>query len=113
MGALCAAFYTKAQHLAMAVRNCSPAAAQVVVNKPSGLQVLPNGAFHHRCVLTILRDHFPGGSPPAPTHRLGRGTSGKLPFHALRGIPCIERRRQWNVVCLKERFPSLEIKPLS
>ena len=51
-------------------------AGQVVVNKPSGLQVLPNGRFHHRCVLTILREHF--DEPlPTPVHRLGRGTSGE------------------------------------
>lgn len=61
---------------------------QVAVNKPSGLQVLPAGAFHHCCALTILRQHFLGASPQ---HRLGRGTSGQF----LR-CAAAEMRAEWT-----------------
>ena len=79
---------------------------QVVLDKPSGLQVspsphvtacsfctterrplifkaiaqvLPGGRFHHRCVLTLLQQYYAtiDGGTPTPLHRLGRGTSGK------------------------------------
>ncbi len=76
----------------------------VVLNKPSGLQVLPAAMQHERTVLTLLRTLWPppataapdAGAPaphqqegdeaavlpppptPAPVHRLGRGTSGLL-----------------------------------
>lgn len=57
---------------------------QIVLNKPSGLQVLPGGLFQQRTVLTQLERHASNGtssyqqSHPVPVHRLGRGTSGQL-----------------------------------
>ncbi|KAL6504063.1 hypothetical protein OROGR_025986 [Orobanche gracilis] len=57
----------------------------IVLNKPSGLQVLPGGLFQQRTVLTQLQRHAgnmtTSGSQephPVPVHRLGRGTSGIL-----------------------------------
>jgi hypothetical protein len=69
--------------------TCTTYVLQVVVNKPSGLQVLPGGCFHQRTALTLLQQHhqdnratrWPACQPPAPVHRLGRGTSGE-------GQPC-------------------------
>lgn len=57
---------------------------QVAVSKPPGLQVLPRSMFNQRTVLTLLRHYWSdtrgpnAGAPPAPVHRLGRGTSGGL-----------------------------------
>ena len=54
---------------------------QLVLDKPSGLQVLPGGAFHQRCALTLLHRYRQANSTSglaAPAHRLGRGTSGDL-----------------------------------
>ncbi|MEA5465212.1 RluA family pseudouridine synthase [Leptothoe sp. PORK10 BA2] len=45
----------------------------LVVNKPSGLPVLPGGNFLQNTLLWQLRQHHPTA---APIHRLGRGTSG-------------------------------------
>ncbi|KAF6150464.1 hypothetical protein GIB67_030265 [Kingdonia uniflora] len=65
----------------------------VILNKPSGLQVLPGGLFQQRTVLTQLqwrswkRSSSSSGFSvrvgtqephPVPVHRLGRGTSGIL-----------------------------------
>ncbi|XP_056697252.1 RNA pseudouridine synthase 5 [Spinacia oleracea] len=57
----------------------------IVLNKPSGLQVLPGGLFQQRTVLTQLKWHVnknenstPSQLHPVPVHRLGRGTSGVL-----------------------------------
>ncbi|KAG0496353.1 hypothetical protein HPP92_001044 [Vanilla planifolia] len=62
----------------------------VVINKPSGLQVLPGGLFQQRTVLTQLQWKvwkqvtYSSSSRaikephPVPVHRLGRGTSGIL-----------------------------------
>ncbi|KAB2620170.1 RNA pseudouridine synthase 5 [Pyrus ussuriensis x Pyrus communis] len=58
----------------------------IALNKPSGLQVLPQGLFQQRTVLTQLLwratqkiSHLSCQQPhPVPVHRLGRGTSGIL-----------------------------------
>ncbi|KAG8063873.1 hypothetical protein GUJ93_ZPchr0003g17412 [Zizania palustris] len=62
----------------------------IVLNKPSGLQVLPKGLFQQRTVLAQLQlKDWKMPSPfclkrkdvqthPVPVHRLGRGTSGLL-----------------------------------
>ncbi len=49
----------------------------VVVNKPSGLPVLPGGGFLEHTLLWQLRQRYPQDSP-IPIHRLGRGTSGLM-----------------------------------
>jgi 23S rRNA pseudouridine1911/1915/1917 synthase len=46
-----------------------------VVNKPSGLPVLPGGGFLEHTLLWQLQQHYPQ-TTPIPIHRLGRGTSG-------------------------------------
>ncbi|XP_047333852.1 RNA pseudouridine synthase 5 isoform X1 [Impatiens glandulifera] len=58
----------------------------LVINKPSGLQVLSGGLFQQRTVLQQLQwqesdqvfVHEHQGMHPVPVHRLGRGTSGIL-----------------------------------
>ncbi|KAG5621048.1 hypothetical protein H5410_006266 [Solanum commersonii] len=59
----------------------------IVVNKPSGLQVLPGGLYQQRSILTQLQWHACKPTTtssgcqkthPVPVHRLGRGTSGIL-----------------------------------
>ncbi|MGD1950540.1 MAG: RluA family pseudouridine synthase [Leptolyngbyaceae cyanobacterium] len=45
----------------------------LVVNKPSGLPVLPGGNFLQHTLLRQLRQRYPTA---APIHRQGRGTSG-------------------------------------
>lgn len=45
----------------------------LVVNKPSGLPVLPGGSFLQHTLLWQLRQRYLNA---APIHRLGRGTSG-------------------------------------
>lgn len=45
----------------------------LVVDKPSGLPVLPGGNFLQHTLLWQLRQRYPTA---APIHRLGRGTSG-------------------------------------
>jgi 23S rRNA pseudouridine1911/1915/1917 synthase len=49
----------------------------MVVNKPSGLPVLPGGGFLSHTLLWQLKKHYPQDTP-IPIHRLGRGTSGLL-----------------------------------
>lgn len=49
----------------------------LVVNKPSGLPVLPGGNFLKHTLLWQLKKHYPQKTP-TPIHRLGRGTSGIL-----------------------------------
>ncbi len=58
-----------------------------VIDKPSGLPVLPAGGFLEHTVLRLLERSFPGHGPdgseafpalPRPVHRLGRHTSGLL-----------------------------------
>ncbi|KAL6047780.1 Pseudouridine synthase [Balamuthia mandrillaris] len=48
----------------------------IVVNKPSGLPVLPGGGFLQNTMLHMLRQRF--GEGLSPIHRLGRGTSGAI-----------------------------------
>ncbi len=48
-----------------------------VINKPSGLPVLPGAGFLDHTVLGQMRLKF-AIKPPTPIHRLGRGTSGCL-----------------------------------
>jgi 23S rRNA pseudouridine1911/1915/1917 synthase len=48
-----------------------------VIDKPSGLPVLPGAGFLEHTVLGQLRLRFPTETP-TPIHRLGRGTSGCL-----------------------------------
>jgi 23S rRNA pseudouridine1911/1915/1917 synthase len=47
----------------------------IVVEKPSGLPVLPGGGFLDHTLLHQLQRQFPDDTP-YPIHRLGRGTSG-------------------------------------
>ncbi len=47
----------------------------IVVEKPSGLPVLPGGGFLEHTLLHQLQRQFPEDTP-YPIHRLGRGTSG-------------------------------------
>jgi 23S rRNA pseudouridine1911/1915/1917 synthase len=48
-----------------------------IVNKPSGLPVMPGGGFLENTLLWQLRKDYPQDMP-VPIHRLGRGTSGLL-----------------------------------
>lgn len=48
-----------------------------IIDKPSGLPVLPGGAYLTHTLLHQLQQHFPQESP-TPLHRLGRGTSGLM-----------------------------------
>ncbi len=49
----------------------------LVIDKPSGLPVMPGGGFLEHTLLWQLRQQYPI-DPPVPIHRLGRGTSGLL-----------------------------------
>lgn len=49
----------------------------LVVNKPSGLPVLPGAGFLEHTLLHQIQKQYPS-QPPVPIHRLGRGTSGLL-----------------------------------
>ncbi len=48
-----------------------------VIDKPSGLPVLPGGGFLENTLLHQLRSRYPS-EQPVPIHRLGRGTSGAM-----------------------------------
>lgn len=50
----------------------------IVLNKPSGLPVLPGGSFLENTLLGLARRRF--GAACSPLHRLGRGTSGAILF---------------------------------
>lgn len=52
----------------------------LVVDKPSGLQVLPAGPFLARTLLTLVRASAADRRDASPVHRLGRGTSGLVLF---------------------------------
>ncbi|MBK7644408.1 MAG: RluA family pseudouridine synthase [Planctomycetes bacterium] len=52
----------------------------LVVDKPSGLQVLPAGAYHANTLLYVVRRSSPARAQSSPVHRLGRGTSGLVLF---------------------------------
>ncbi|MDJ0731698.1 MAG: RluA family pseudouridine synthase [Crocosphaera sp.] len=49
----------------------------LIINKPSGLPVLPGGGFLQHTLLWQLKKQYPH-DPPVPIHRLGRGTSGLM-----------------------------------
>ncbi|MGK7939049.1 MAG: RluA family pseudouridine synthase [Crocosphaera sp.] len=49
----------------------------LVINKPSGLPVLPGGGFLEHTLLWQLKKRYPKDKP-VPIHRLGRGTSGLM-----------------------------------
>jgi 23S rRNA pseudouridine1911/1915/1917 synthase len=49
----------------------------LVINKPSGLPILPGGGFSEHTLLWQLKQGY-GDNTPVPVHRLGRGTSGLL-----------------------------------
>lgn len=49
----------------------------LIINKPSGLPVLPGGNFLENTLLWQLKKQFPH-EKIAPIHRLGRGTSGLM-----------------------------------
>ena len=49
----------------------------LVINKPSGLPVIPGGGFLEHTLLWQLQQQYPQDTP-VPIHRLGRGTSGLL-----------------------------------
>ncbi len=50
----------------------------LVLDKPSGLPVLPGGFFLERTLLHLVRERY--GPSCSPLHRLGRGTSGAILF---------------------------------
>ena len=50
----------------------------LVLDKPSGLPVLPGGFFLENTLLRLARRRFGAGC--SPLHRLGRGTSGAILF---------------------------------
>jgi 23S rRNA pseudouridine1911/1915/1917 synthase len=52
----------------------------LVVEKPSGLQVLPAGPFSARTLLQLVRTSDASRAAAAPAHRLARGTSGLIAF---------------------------------
>ena len=52
----------------------------LAVAKPSGLPVLPGGHCLENTLLALVRRRYGGAPPPAPIHRLGRGTSGIVLF---------------------------------
>ena len=49
----------------------------LIINKPSGLPVIPGGGFLEHTLLWQLKTLYPEDTP-TPIHRLGRGTSGLL-----------------------------------
>ncbi|MEM9509619.1 MAG: RluA family pseudouridine synthase [Cyanobacteria bacterium P01_E01_bin.35] len=49
----------------------------VIINKPSGLPVLPGGGFLEHTLLWQLKQQY-SQDIPVPIHRLGRGTSGLM-----------------------------------
>ena len=49
----------------------------LIINKPSGLPVIPGGGFLQHTLLWQLKIQYPQNTP-VPIHRLGRGTSGLL-----------------------------------
>jgi 23S rRNA pseudouridine1911/1915/1917 synthase len=67
----------------------------LIVNKPSGLPVMPAGGFLEHTLLRLLEQCWPA-NPPRPVHRLGRATSGLL-ICARRG-----RSRAWLSAALRD-----------
>jgi len=68
----------------------------LLVNKPSGLPVLPGGGFLTHTLLHLVRRDYGDGA--SPLHRLGRGTSGIVLFsrtaESARRLSALFRRRQ-------------------
>ncbi len=67
-----------------------------VIDKPSGLPVLPGGGFLENTLLHQLRSRYPS-EQPIPIHRLGRGTSGAMLIaksHAAREQLSVQFRRR-------------------
>lgn len=64
----------------------------LVVDKPSGLPVLPGGGHLENTLLAQVRRRYGGDIAPSPLHRLGRGTSGIVLFartkRALQRLTC-------------------------
>ena len=52
----------------------------LAIAKPSGLPVLPGGNHLENTLLAFVRSRYPDHPPPAPVHRIGRGTSGIVLF---------------------------------
>ena len=53
----------------------------VAVIKPSGLPVLPGAEYLENTLVALMKHRYGGDAlPPAPVHRLGRGTSGLILF---------------------------------
>eukprot|EP01101_Sappina_pedata_P009485 TRINITY_DN5551_c0_g1_i1.p1 TRINITY_DN5551_c0_g1~~TRINITY_DN5551_c0_g1_i1.p1 ORF type:complete len:364 (-),score=47.75 TRINITY_DN5551_c0_g1_i1:10-1011(-) len=52
----------------------------LVIDKPSGLPVLPGGQFSENTLICFLRRRYPELDFVSPIHRLGRGTSGAILF---------------------------------
>ncbi len=50
----------------------------LVINKPSGLPVIPGGGFLKHTLTELLKQKYKNESIPIPIHRLGRYTSGLL-----------------------------------
>jgi len=67
----------------------------LIINKPSGLPVMPAGGFLEHTLLRLLEQCWPV-DPPRPVHRLGRGTSGLLICARRR------RRRAWLSAALRD-----------
>ena len=49
----------------------------LLINKPSGLPIMPGGGFLEHTLLSMLKTNYPQNTP-VPIHRLGRGTSGLM-----------------------------------
>ncbi|MEM8830452.1 MAG: RluA family pseudouridine synthase [Cyanobacteria bacterium P01_G01_bin.19] len=49
----------------------------LVIDKPSGLPIMPGGGFLENTLLWQLKKDY-SQDPPTPIHRLGRGTSGLM-----------------------------------
>lgn len=76
----------------------------MIINKPSGLPVMPAGGFLEHTLLRLLERYYPS-DPPRPVHRLGRGTSGLL--------VCARRRRSraWLSAALRDHGRTATANP--
>ena len=87
-----------------------------VIDKPSGLPVLPGGGFLEHTLLHQLRSRYPNEAP-IPIHRLGRGTSGAMlvaKSHAAREQLARQfRRRTANLSSASLDTASLDTASLS
>ncbi|MDE0964726.1 MAG: RluA family pseudouridine synthase [Candidatus Latescibacteria bacterium] len=78
----------------------------LIVNKPSGLPVMPAGGFLEHTLLRLLERRWPV-DPPRPVHRLGRGTSGLL-ICARRS-----RSRAWLSAALRDHGKAVKASAVS